>query len=105
MREQFLNDERFSTLKDAQILTERWRTHDPRSVRTAASGACRLLPKRSSLRADHSHGRRYKHSWLVIQPCALQSFSEQDIRDLCAIPYVSIELAGSRCSSATGLYR
>ena len=28
MRAQFLNGEVCSTLKEAQILTERWRTHD-----------------------------------------------------------------------------
>ena len=28
MREQFLNGELFYTLKEAQIMTERWRTHD-----------------------------------------------------------------------------
>ena len=28
MRDQFLNGELFYTLKEAQILTERWRTHD-----------------------------------------------------------------------------
>ena len=27
MREQFLNGELFYTLKEAQIMTERWRTH------------------------------------------------------------------------------
>ena len=28
MREQFLNGELFYTLKEAQIMTERWRSHD-----------------------------------------------------------------------------
>jgi putative transposase len=27
MREQFLNDELFNTLKEAQSMTDRWRTH------------------------------------------------------------------------------
>ena len=49
---QFLNGEVFYTLKEAQILTERWRTHYTRSAHTAVSGASHPFPKQSSLRAE-----------------------------------------------------
>lgn len=52
MREQFLNGELFYTLKEAQILTERWRIQYNTSGRTAVSGASHPLPKPSSLRAE-----------------------------------------------------
>jgi hypothetical protein len=49
---QFLDRELFFTLKEAQILTERWRWHYNRSVRTGVSGASYRLRKPSSLRAE-----------------------------------------------------
>ena len=54
MREQSLNGEQFSTLKEAQIMTERWRTHYKIwSVQIAVSGASHLRPKPSSVRAEN----------------------------------------------------
>jgi hypothetical protein len=49
MRAQFLNGELFYTLKEAQIMTERWRNRTTRSVHTAVSVDSHLSQKRSSL--------------------------------------------------------
>ena len=65
MRAQFLTGEVFYTLKEAQILTERWRTHY-NTVRPHSSfGGQPPAPTRSSLRAEDSQGRWYKNSRLV----------------------------------------
>jgi putative transposase len=65
MRDQLLNGELFYTLKEAQIIIERWRIHY-NTVRPHSSlGASHPLPKLSSLRAEDEHGRWYKNSRLV----------------------------------------
>jgi transposase InsO family protein len=52
MRDQLLNGELFYTLKEAQIIIERWRIHY-NTVRPHSSlGASHPLPKLSSLRAE-----------------------------------------------------
>jgi transposase InsO family protein len=52
MRAKFLNGELFSTLKEAQILMERWRVHY-NTVRPHSSlGGSPPFPKPSSLRAE-----------------------------------------------------
>ena len=68
MRAQFLNGELFYTLKEAQILMERWRVHY-NTVRPHSSlGASHLFPKPSSLRAEGSHGRWCKYPRQVSLP-------------------------------------
>ena len=66
MREQCLNGELFYTLKDAQVMTDRWRIHYDTARRIAVSAAGHTLSKPSSLRAEDEHGRWYKNSRLVM---------------------------------------
>jgi transposase InsO family protein len=49
LRVQFLNGELFDTLKEAQILTERWRTHDSTVRPHSRLGGQHRLPKSSNL--------------------------------------------------------
>jgi Integrase core domain len=65
MRDQLVNGELFYTLKEAQIIIERWRIHY-NTVRPHSSlGGLPPAPKPSSLRAEDSQGRWYKNSRLV----------------------------------------
>ena len=65
MRDQLLNGELFYTLKEAQVIIERWRIHY-NTVRPHSSlGGQPPLLKLSSLRAEPEQGRWYKNSRLV----------------------------------------
>ena len=77
MRAQFLNGELFYTLKEAQIMMNVGGATTTRSVRTAVSGASHPSPKRSSLRAEDSHGKWYKNSRLVRGVSSLAIFPEK----------------------------
>lgn len=66
MREQCLNGELFYTLKDSQVMTDRWSIHYNTARRIAVSAASHTLSKPSSLRAGDEHGRWYKNSRLVM---------------------------------------
>ena len=65
MRDQLLNGELFYTLKEAQIIIERWRTYY-NTVRPHSSlGGQPPVPEAVQHGAEDSHGRWYKNSRLV----------------------------------------
>ena len=67
MREQFLNGELFYTLKEAQILSERWRIHDNTIVHTAVSGPATRARNHpaSELKANMVSGEKTPN-WSII---------------------------------------